>query len=537
MTTADRVRDFVQFTGRFDRPVSPSPAFTKSLREKVFAAESGDATSSPPLKTVPARSATTVAWDSADGKAAPRHREWPRFPRHLQAAAAILIVLSLVSSLAIFRQPDEPSRLLFQPAPGGASIEVNQGGNPGRTWNFGDVEPALGDSLQPLSESSDLVSSPYNAVVVGDSLIAQLYIGNLQKLIRYDLNSQTVLWSETYPIAGPIASDGARIFAVSESFTSGIGSSQLMAIDVETGRVAWMGPLTASRVSGATSLLLMDGRVFVADFLGNVLAVDAVTGSTIWSTPETILTPTAEERMDMDGLPPNLVGSEHGLYVAYSTGEVSRFDAATGQKLESLKASEEEGDQEIFITLSATDSRLLARVAHAPGDTEEPFVDLLVLDPLSLEVISELQVYGIFSNVVLLRDLAYFAVAGDAREPILIVIMDLNSGEIRETVPGISAEQFLFLSASGGTLMVTTDLGDVIFIDTADHSILFHEALPLDSPAFPRPALMWNEDPITIPGDGNIYGFFTVTSMSARPVAMNHGTSGGTSDSRVLTPG
>jgi outer membrane protein assembly factor BamB len=328
-----------------------------------------------------------------------------------------------------------------------------------------------------------------------------------------------VLWSESYPIVDPLASDGERIFAISALPTTGSRLSQLMAIDIETGRVDWMGPYLASRISGVTSLVLMEDTVFVADFLGNIIAVAPETGTIIWSTPQTIRTPTADETKDITGTPPNLVGSVNGLFVAYSSGEVSRYDASTGQKLGTVMAGGVAGDQEMYVSLSATDSHLLARVAHEPNDSEQASVDLLLLDPHSLEVISELQVSTIVSNVVLLSDSAYFAVAGDPGEPIQLVAMNLESGQLSEPIPGVTAEQFLFLSASGGTLMITTDLGGVTLVDSADHTVLFQAELPITGPAFPRPPLMWNSDPIIIPGNGNIYGFSTEPNGSATPAA------------------
>jgi outer membrane protein assembly factor BamB len=116
----------------------------------------------------------------------------------------------------------------------------------------------------PTSASSFLINPAHTNAVVGSTLQPPL----------------TRVWSASLPGSPsyPLIVSG-RVYAVASSFTSNPAAT-MVALDAQTGSPIWSTPLPGATTAG---LAYDGGRVFTADGSGHVTALDAVTGTPAWT--------------------------------------------------------------------------------------------------------------------------------------------------------------------------------------------------------------------------------------------------------------
>lgn len=128
-------------------------------------------------------------------------------------------------------------------------------------WSFqAEITPSYEDQFVA---SSPLVSGSVIYAVFGDYMYA----------IDKATGKQQWKVSAGYSPSAPLMLSDGRIFAYR------IG--EMIALDIVTGKTLWSMP-----TSGNASMLVNDGIIYVGDCYGKVKSIDAATGKTIWSTKQ-----------------------------------------------------------------------------------------------------------------------------------------------------------------------------------------------------------------------------------------------------------
>jgi outer membrane protein assembly factor BamB len=450
-------------------------------------------------------------------------RGWPRVPRHVQAAAAILIVLSLVSSLALFRQPDEPYRLLFQPSPGDAAQEFNFGGDPGRTWNLGDANPSMAEVTQ--MPSLDLRDRQFQVVsrdlVVGNSYFQAFSDGQSSELVRFDLRDGARTWSVPATIFSEIASDGELIFAMVYEFTPPSGDqpstelSRLTAFSIETGEVVWTGPGLPTRGFAVQSIAVTDHTVFALDQLGNAVAVNSSDGSMLWQYPEHFSNPPADQSFILNQNPDIAqisINATH-VFINQPSKTVIRLEKETGTVSGAINLVDEFGSDIEYPIIQATDSMLVITAVQArrqtSADQNEDYAPakVLIFDSNSLAWQSTSQLADYTGNTLVTEHGVFVVTPATPLTSRMVYRIDLSTGDLGSPVGMVRSNHLIFLSASGGVLMATGDPSGIWFIDLETGEQLGQVELGITNMETPflSPVLMWDERPIVITGAGEVF--------------------------------
>jgi outer membrane protein assembly factor BamB len=432
----------------------------------------------------------------------------------VEAAVAVLVVISLVAASVHFRQPEALFELGFQPSP-----EINLGGDPGRTWNLGDVEPQTGGyRIDPSIPLADTQFGPlgYYRLLIDDSLVFAGLDSSGGNLVRYDLEQSEKVWTSSAIVAGQLASEGDHIFAFQSDTLPATDSATLIAIDFETGDVVWEGPELAREPNSWSSLVLSNGAVFATDYLGNVVAVNSDDGSLIWQFPETFAEPPAKEDStagELSSSTPEIVANDESVFIGLPAKAVLKLDRETGADLGSIDLLDKYGEDIAYSTVQVRAQRLVVTAVHAErmSDRDDMFgyfpTNVLVFDAESLHLQTRTDLRDYRSNVVLTEDAAFVATAMRPDGIANLYRLDFATGELGEPLPGAHTTRGMFLSVSGDVLMVTgypTYIG-FFDLDSGDPINGFELDSPILETPFEQPAQMWNSNPIVITTLGDIY--------------------------------
>ncbi len=519
MTTHSDDHDFDQFRGKLDHPVAPSQAFTTSLKARVTHAperEVPESVQSPLTFPVDTVSIPTGAEPIVE-------ESWraPRWMRAFEAAVASLLILSMITASVALRQPTALWDLAFQPAPQKQSLEINFGGDPGRTWNLGDVEPETGGyRIDPNIPVGDMQFGQvgYSRLLVDDSFLFSAgpdqSAGNL---VRYDLARSETVWTSSAIAEGPLASDGERIFTFQTRSETPTESVTLIAIDFETGDVVWEGPELVSMPDSFSSLVLSNSTVFATDYLGNVLALNSDDGSLIWQYPDAFATPPPATEVPIGGevsaLTPEIVANDESVFVGLPGKSVLKLDRETGANQGSIDLLGDYGKDVVFSTIQVREDRLVVAAVHdeQKRDQNDIFGDfpanILIFNAGSLELQTrtDLQNYG--GNIVLTDDAAFVPTSMEPDGMAHVYRLDFATGELGEPLLGIQSPRGMLLSASGSVLMVTGYPSYIGFfdLDSGDLINAFELETPILETPFNQQVQMWKSNPIVITALGGIY--------------------------------
>jgi eukaryotic-like serine/threonine-protein kinase len=175
-----------------------------------------------------------------------------------------------------------------------------------------------------LEDGSELWRTELGAVSRGGPTVAadQVIVSTITGQVRsFDVATGAAGWTSELGgrVLGAPTVDGDLVFAVSEDL--GAGSATLYALDLATGTTTWSVPRTeGARASGLT---VAGGTVFVGFGDRTVCAFEAATGSLVWSTPVRFV-------FSPQSLPAVADGR---LYVADRIGSLYALDATTGEQL------------------------------------------------------------------------------------------------------------------------------------------------------------------------------------------------------------
>ncbi len=521
--------DFRQVGGRFNQPVTPSPTFAADLRQRLSLAPEPTPVPVQPVAIQPAQpSPAARTMDDAPWRPA-------RWMRTLEAAVAVLLVVSLAGASLYFRQPAAVYDLAFQPADK-AAAEFNFGGDSGRTWDLGDVEPETGryrmDPSIPLVEMQ-FADVGYSRLLIDDSLVFSASSDSGDgNLMRYDLDQSERVWRSSFAIAdSQLASDGSRIFAFRSDIWEATGTARLVAIDFETGEVAWEGPKLTNDPYSSSALVISNGTLFAIDHLGNVVAVNSDDGSVIWQYPETLITASnaAPTEVPIGGeitsFTPEIVANEEAVFAGLPDRTVLKLDRESGAELGSIGLADSFGEDISYTTIQVRADRLVVAAVHAeqepgPGDTFGTFpTNILVYDAASLELKAETALRNYGSNIVLTEEAAFFSTLMEPGSMSNVYRLDLATGELGEPLAGIQSPRGMFLSASGNTLMVTAYPSSIAFFDLDSGDLInsFDLEAPFLETPFGQPVQMCNSNPIVITGLGEVFVVTDELAAGATP--------------------
>lgn len=516
MTHDANDHDFRQFAGHFNQPVAPSPAFAAELRNRL-----GVAATSPLRPSLTASVAPSTPATLHDAR--PRSVDdvpWraPRWMRTLEAAVAIVLVLSLAGASLYFGQPQAVYDMAFQPATEPAPTEFNYGGDAGRTWVLGDVEPEMGGFRQdPAIDSGggQFTGPGTSGILVDNSYVFPIFGFEEDQLVRYELESHERAWTAPMYVTGRLASDGERIFGMRSDRMITTDSATLVAIDVETGEVTWEGPELANRGMHSWSLVVSRDTVFATDYLGNTVAVDK-DGTLLWQYPERFAVPSADE--DFISGPqmyssPEIAVNDDAVFVSRPSRAILSLDRESGDELGSINLVDEYGADIIMSLIQVRGKRLAITAIQAPRSEDLDAIrdympsSILLFDAQTLELQSRTDTFDFRGNLVLSADTIYVPTAASVEDHASLHRVNLATGELSEPIEGVADRWDMPLSASGNILMVAHDPSTVAFLNLDTGELLDSVELGITNieTPFGHPVRMWGDNPIVITDLGEVY--------------------------------
>ncbi|MBA3275026.1 MAG: PQQ-binding-like beta-propeller repeat protein [Chloroflexia bacterium] len=517
MTNHADDHDFQQFAGRFGQAVAPSPSFAASLRKRTMAAPDAAPGSEQPMLAT--RIPHVIAGRPVTAHGTDEPWRPARWMRALEAAVAAVLVMSLAGASVHFRQPGALYDLAFQPTPELTQEAFNYGGDAGRTWVLGDVEPEMGGFRQ--DPAIDLAGGQFDGPGGSGILVENSYVFAVSgveedELVRYELESYERAWTAPMYVTGRLASDGERIFGMRADRMTTTDAATLVAIDFETGEIAWEGPALANRYITSSSLVLSGDTIFATDYLGNTVAVDKDDGTLLWQFPETFAIPTADE--DYISGPqiytsPEIAANDDAVFLSRPSKAILSLARETGEELGSINLVDEYGADIITSLVQVSDQRLAVTAIRAPRSIEPEAIrdytpaTLLVFDAGSLELRTRTELADLRGNPVLAPDAIYLPTAPSVEDDASLHRVDLATGDLSEPVDGVSDRWEMTLSASGNVLMVAHDPSTVAFLDLDTGELLDSVELGITNMETPfgHPVRMWGDNPIVITDLGEVY--------------------------------
>ena len=329
-----------------DRPVAPSPAFARRLRERVMAELAPDAVSG----GEPRPMHDAHVWN---GAAAPRvapvpARLAPRTRRRwlpaLEAAAVILLMLGAVAGYFVVNRPQGGQNAGI-PAAATPATDAGPaamwGGDAGRSGTHPGPGPAGEVALRWRTEPDDGFVMAQPPVALGNRiyrLTSNTESTDTMALVdAHDAATGELVWSVPLnAIGSPAVTERLVYLFVIE--TPGTRGASLVALDAADGEEAWRVLLGDSGGLLGTSPIVAAGVVYVADPDGSVYAFDATTGDERWTSraaqsddPRTEARG-HDEGENMAGSGTFAVGDDH-VYVVNAGGEVVALDIADGEEV------------------------------------------------------------------------------------------------------------------------------------------------------------------------------------------------------------
>lgn len=517
MNNAHEDHDFRQLAGKFHDPIAPSPTFATNLRQRLAMTPDN---APPMIQPVPSGS---ISQPVANTERVESMSEAPwrpaRWMRTLEAAVAAVLVMSLAGASVLFRQPAALYDLAFQPAQETSLTEVNYGGNAGRTWVVDNVEPEMGGfRMDPAIDLSGggFDAPQTSAIIVGGSYVFTVSGLEEDQLVRYELDSHERAWASSMYVTGRLASDGERIFGMRSDRMTTTDAATLVAIDFETGEIAWEGPELANRFAVSSSLVVSGDTVFVTDYLGNTVAVDTAVGTLLWQYPETFAVPAADE----DLVPqtffagPEIAANDTAVFLNRPSKAILSLDRDTGDELGSINLIDAFGPDIVTSLVQVQDQRLAITAIRASRSSADPEAirdytpgTLLVLDAQSLTLQTRTEIPDFRGNPVLAPDAIYVPAAASVDDHASLHRVDLVTGDLSEPLEGVSDRWDMTLSASGNVLMATGDPSTIAFFDLDSGKLLDSVELGITNMETPfgQPVQMWGDSPIVITGLGEVY--------------------------------
>ena len=528
--------DFDQLAGVFDTRIAPSPAFAERLRQRLHT----DAESSPesvhkvahpalPIVTTSQEKLATVQASPEISQRRARRTLRPAWFGSLETAAAAILVFALVfgTIYSLQREPSSNkhgSQIVASPnaTPESTANEVNWGGDAGHSWAFDMPSSTSYVFIKQGGESSSFADR--QSVISNGTTIVTLHPPSSPTqgaMLEAFSPNETPRWTLDLAVMPGMAIDNEHLYAIrilDSEDKLGSANRQLVAISLETGKIAWTGPDigTTGKTSFSWAPVVKNGVVFVADAKGSAYALKASDGGSIW-----------ESKVPDDAVPDRADGSSvtqtggvialnaDGVFVAGWVNTIRKLDPQTGKELGTIALPDGTSQYDLQI-------RGNTLVATGIFDDLNQTVNsmLLAIDTATSDIRWEQRLPTRFSgNLVLLKDRVIVprVDAGTSGPPISFDSYDFQTGKL-VWIPAdflslknvaISALDgpvpLLFATGSDGTLtVINADSGDVI----AEKSSRFQD----DGSNFrPLPVFASGDTLIFVQPDG---AWFTITPGS-----------------------
>ena len=362
MTTQDR--DFLQFEGTLADPVTP-PA---NLRERLRLAldPAADATQPGKPRHLDAEPSVSREVDvpARTARVEPVSRpSWRRRLDHVGAAAMILLALTVIASSLMLLAPGSNSRLGRQVPSHIDDGNFNGGGNAGRTEVISDTAPHITDVRKDQAlpwTANEMYLLP--TIIVGNYLIYLTGTDTESWLVNYDLSEHAVVWKIPGYFRGSLAGDGERVYLMplDQKLINSVhveqGSTRMTAINLTSGDVEWQGPEITLGGTPVATVLLAGDIVYGLDSLGNVQALDKVSGALMWQYPDQPNGPVATPQVANDDVNsvfiPSLAANAHALYATQPDRTVVALDRITGGERGTIDTEEVVGGEVQHVVLS-----------------------------------------------------------------------------------------------------------------------------------------------------------------------------------------
>jgi outer membrane protein assembly factor BamB len=269
-------------------------------------------------------------------------------------------------------------------------VEVNQGGNTGRSWYREEIEPT--DQVEVVSPIATNFQ-PFGATAVGELLVMVGVANDSQTpgvaLVNPDTGEH--LWFAEDMFAPAIAADDEHVYArqyVQSSDPEGAPTQVIVALSIHTGEVVWSHELVGHVGTDDPSKagpVLSGGVVYMPDTMGRINAYDAETGEVVWEQPEALV----ELSPDAVSTGGRLVFTDTGMYLTAGINTIAKIDAATGEveAMEILSAPDEPAFSSIELLSNGYDLVAIGTIQKQVGGTTdfEHYSVLMTVDKLRLE--------------------------------------------------------------------------------------------------------------------------------------------------------
>ncbi len=317
-------------------------------------------------------------------------------------------------------------------------------------------------------------------------------------------------------VTGRLASDGERIFGMRSDRMTTTNAATLVAIDFETGELAWEGPELADRFMPSSSLVVAGDTVFATDYLGNTVAVDKDDGTLLWQYPETFAVPSADE--DFISGPqiytsPEIAINDTAVFLSRPSKAILKLDRETGEELGSINLVDQYGANIITSLVQVRDQQLAITAIQAPRSEDPEAIrdytpsSILLFNAQTLGLQTRTEFFDFRGNPVITAEAIYVPSAASVDDHASLHRVDLATGYLSEPLEGVSARWGMTLSASGNVLMVTGDPSTIAFFDLDSGELLDSVELGITNMETPfgQPVQMWGDNPIVITALGEVY--------------------------------
>lgn len=378
--------DFAQLRGTFDQPITPSPQFSSKLKEDLVAeisASSSDRVRLNVVSTPVTEGVTRVQTLTANG-----------WQGALMTAAAILIVLSLsFASLRSINQPgpgDDLNGTTYAPlasATPETETITNLGpfadgfGGADQSFNIGPVASSFIDGPELLYDDSTDFNVTFSQVI-GDLMIRTKFSDDFLdgQLEAIDLQSATIRWTLEGQFDNGFATDGVNLFVWLYPPSA---QSQLVAVDLETGEIAW--ELTdPTRFEGGIwthGPLYANGIVYALSGERSLLAVDAATGGLLWhQTRESTIDRAifGDTLQDQPATPSFAIDGDQ-LFIAWEGTTVEALDRISGDTLWTHRPWQINPGKIPYTAMMVDESRIYLSIVESDG-SENPEMQVIALE-------------------------------------------------------------------------------------------------------------------------------------------------------------
>lgn len=523
-------RDFRQFARAFDQPMAPSASFADTLRRQAI-------TSAPPAIARAQVMTTPRVASNADTVRFENRKPYRIGLSILEIAASLLLISALTLSAFVIYSVGRPtgsdpetsgrlSQAIGSPATSQPVHTTNWGGDEGRSQYYGAAPIDTDETPNDLQVGDKDTTTVGSGLIAGDSWYGWTVHDGVDTFLRVNVETGEHIWSQPYRTWGTLASDGERIFAflIDASETP---TPVPVAIDMESGWVAWRGPALhpfatsfpaedlivlggdgATPVSGTEPTagrppvegeqifidltseqrgpVIAGDTAYFTDGLAMTVALSTTDGTERWRDDRSATVAGYADEVWVPTAGASVANESH-LFVMLPDNSIAGLDPATGQEVSRSRQGGFGDSNRIILGMALRGERLVILTVSTFLSDEEPGLGLAavsVLDASTLDVLvtSDFVEGAVADEMVVTDTSASFLTLSEQGVPELVEV-DLTEGSLSAPFGTGQLASPVRLSGAGDTLVAATSSGTVLYFSMETHELIERHGVAREQPA------------------------------------------------------